>query len=267
MPGDARDAVMLDLDRVTHLVCITPPFGVTLSSQGARHVQKVDVRNPCRKPPQPRRIVYNTLCKYYGQPGGCQRPYCRFRHDEPPLPTVFHYTSEHAGEPISPRGFYVPIRTVPHVKTEDARIYFGNMPPRHAEEIIRAIVEVHGKIELVDIRPSRLKNGRCSGFVHMTSIEAAKAAIVDINHTIIGDVQLYANLKSRGVRYKPLPGWNPTFWYIDTSGQHDKYAEAQHGAHQSQPPPPVEYNSSDTDDIPKSVLDLAFPDMAKLLLD
>ena len=49
----------------------------------------------------------------------------------------------------------------------------------------------------------------------MTSLAAAEAAVEKINATVIGRANLYANIKSHKIFYKPLPDWNPSLMYTE----------------------------------------------------
>ena len=195
-------------------LCInSPPYGVTLSTRDSS--QQPDVGK--------RRNLHNTKCLYYSRPGGCTNPYCRFLHDEEPTPVVFCGMADEPQEHCYMSGYYIEVLTHPHIKVEDARIFFGNLPPPYGEDFIRSIVEPHGEIKYIDIWGTTLINRHRSGFVHMKSVEAAKSAIIDINHTLVGDAQLYANMKSSDVYWKRLPGWNPYISYIPP--KHDDLRE------------------------------------------
>ena len=190
----------------TFPLCInSPPFGITLSPKGTQSYVKRSRGN-----------LYNTRCFYYTQPGGCTKPNCRFLHDEEPTATVFCGLVE---EDYTAYGYFVSIYTHPHIKVEDARIFFGNLPPAYGEAFIRSIVEPHGEIRHIDIWGTNLKNRHQSGFVHMKSTKAANSAIFDINHTLIDGAQLYANLKSSDVYWRPLPGWDPSLLYNEPDMQ------------------------------------------------
>jgi hypothetical protein len=88
----------------------------------------------------------------------------------------------------------------------DARVFFGNCPAANAAERIRELVEPLGEITKLDIIPSNLHNRRVSGFIHMTSLEAAEAAIEKLNDAVVGRrAKLYANLKSCRTILRPAP--------------------------------------------------------------
>lgn len=230
-------------------LCInSPPFGVTLSTQDGANMRRPDK-------------LHNTKCFFYTQPGGCKKENCRFLHDEEPTAVVFC----DAAENMQYTGSYVSVYTHPHVKVEDARIFFGNLPPPFGKDLIRAIVEPHGEIMRIDIWGSNLKNKHCSGFVHMKSIDAAKAAIYDLNFTLIDGVQLYANLKSSSVYWKPLPDWDPSLYYIEPK-QYEESEDISIEVPPAQPPPLVDIKM-DTIISPVSVMEQDWPLLPTLSLN
>ena len=232
---DAVSAAVVTSDTKTNLCICSPPFGS--SGPVTQMVQQNDVQqpqelvcSPCQRtagaPVRPASL-FNTKCFYYTQPGGCQRDDCRFLHDEEPQNVVFYDAATpnpwtppevcpYDATPWTPvGGFFLPIGAPPTVKVEDVRVFFGNVPQSEPATRIRQLVEPLGEVLLVDIQPTKLHNRRCSGFIHMTSLAAAEAAVEKINSTVIGRANLYANIKSHKVFYKPLPGWDPSLMYID----------------------------------------------------
>ena len=89
----------------------------------------------------------------------------------------------------------------------DVRIFFGNCPCYDADARIRAVVEPIGTVDRLDIMPSTLHNRRVSGFIHMSSIEAAEAAVEKLNGIKLGrrGAKLYANIKSCETVLRPAP--------------------------------------------------------------
>ena len=165
--------------------------------------------------------LFNTKCFYFNQPGGCKRDDCRFLHDEEPDDVVFYDKPAPDAGPdyyaswVPCGGYYLPMSEPPIVKVEDVRVFFGNVPQSEPEARVRELVEPLGEIVLIDIQPTKLHNRRCSGFIHMTSLAAAEAAVEKINATVIGRANLYANIKSHKTFYKPLPNWDPSFMYTE----------------------------------------------------
>lgn len=156
--------------------------------------------------------LINAKCRYYDTPGGCQNPFCRFLHEETPYESpVFHDGSETltqrsiTAEKVAAM-YELPKWAPPMMEVVDARVFFGNCPATNAEERIRELVEPFGEITKLDIIPSNLHNRRVSGFIHMTSLEAAEAAIEKLNDTVLGRrAKLYANLKSCRTILRPAP--------------------------------------------------------------
>lgn len=148
--------------------------------------------------------LYNTKCWYfmYGN-DGCTRPDCRFLHEEVPVSVVFYNVCQPIGmnanappfEPAAaPPVDEPPPETTASVEDDndgapyvDARIYLKNLPPKHSDKIIRNIVSGVGKVDLIQLLPTKLRNGRRAGFLHMHNEAHARKAIDEINGTWVDD--------------------------------------------------------------------------------
>ena len=221
-------------DAKTNLCICAPPFGSSGANKQLVQQQGIDVEQqpwqqelcpPCDRPagtPVRPANLFNTKCFYFNQPGGCKRDDCRFLHDEEPDDVVFY--DKPAPDDAGPDyyaswvpygGYYLPMSEPQMVKVDDVRVFFGNVPQSEPEARVRELVEPLGEIVLIDIQPTKLHNRRCSGFIHMTSLAAAEAAVEKINATVVGRAKLYANIKSHKTFYKPDPDWNPSLMYTE----------------------------------------------------
>eukprot|EP00966_Prymnesium_polylepis_P154862 3575955-Prymnesium_polylepis.1 len=187
----------------TNLCICAPPYTPTGAAKQPVQ-QHIDVEQqqpwqqqmcpPCDRPagaPVRPANLRNTKCLYFNQPGGCKwGDSCLFLHNEEPDENVVFYEAPWTAPDIDyyaswvPDGvYYQPISGPPSVKVEDVRVFFGNVPQSEFEARIRELVEPLGEIVLIDIQPTKLHNRRCSGFIHMTSLAAAEAAVEKINAT------------------------------------------------------------------------------------
>ena len=188
--------------------------------------------------PPVRVSLINARCRYFATESGCQNPYCRFLHDEPFQDAVFCDSTETFMERCqsvtrvqpttafhgpSAAGFgltrprlqpwSVAIQAVKEadatalVEAVDVRIFFGNCPAYDADARIRDVVEPIGQVDRLDIIPSTLHNRRVSGFIHMSSLEAAEAAVDKLNATKLGrrGAKVYAKIKSCETVLRPAP--------------------------------------------------------------
>lgn len=257
----APDTAPDDADRAAQtegeLVLVQPPFGnMSWMSQGFMQQISQDVCQLAHTspewsmPPQRVRLVY-ARCKFYNSPGGCQDPFCRFLHDEemPPAPVFFDGTEQHLERDIRLPPMYMPPMYMPPMHDQsmyeqpqlshgpmpeqmveevtDARIYFKNCPAFEAEQRIREITEPFGEVTLVHVMDSKLHNGRVSGFIHMTSREAAENAVEKLNNTALGrrGAKLFAKLNSCKTVMKPVDlgriGYLPTLVEEEEEGEEE----------------------------------------------
>ena len=147
----------------------------------------------------PRTTLYNTRCWFYhNHPDGCKKgDACPFLHDEVPLcQPIFHNGNEQPRTrdiiTTKPTCAPAPIQPGPVV---DAVIYMKNLPPRGSGRLVEEIAQNLGTVVKIELLKSNLRNGRRSGFLHMTSEAQAKAVIDAICATQVEGERLFAKLQ------------------------------------------------------------------------
>ena len=223
-PADASTGVPVR-DSAADFIYCHPPFANSWMATG--YMQEIRTipatTSTCQMyngVPPVRAGPINAPCRYFGSEGGCQDPHCRFLHDEPFQNVVFYDGNEtfmRRCQPVATQMDASPPEAPPDaskqadatglVEAIDVRIFFGNCPAFDVDARIRAVVEPIGQVDRLDIMPSTLHNRRVSGFIHMSSLEAAEAAVDKLNATKLGrrGAKVYAKIKSCDTVLRPAP--------------------------------------------------------------